>query len=335
MIFFLIDLRKIIIILIFKQDSKILSNQSKINKKPLLSICVPTFNREVLLKKMLDSIGSKYSDVIEVVIVDDGSEDSTENLCNSYIDRYNLKYIFQRNQGRSHALRAAILNATGHYTILMDSDDQFVKKGIETIVGELLNSEKYNKNENFAGMVFLCSDENHNVIGKRFPKNKAIGNIVKDHADNKIDGDKKEVINSELLKKYMYVPFESEKRMATSILWNRISHNYDVLNINQIVAIKIYCDDGLGKNIDKVRMLSCQSSALYYSEALNSHRLVYKSYFFALRMLINLIRYSMHAKTFKFIKKIRFNIVNLFMLIPAVLISINLYLKDKSINLKR
>ena len=47
----------------------------------LLSICVPTYNREALLKKMFDSIGFAYIDNIEIVLVDDGSEDSTKEVC--------------------------------------------------------------------------------------------------------------------------------------------------------------------------------------------------------------------------------------------------------------
>ena len=303
-------------------------NKSKISGNILLSICVPTYNREVLLKKMLESIGNDFLDNIEVIIVDDGSQDSTKELCDKYKYTYNLKYIFQENRGRSHALKMAIINASGTYAMIMDSDDLFIENGISIIVKSLLKNVDNLSDKNIAGMVFLCCDENYDVLGKSFMTDKAKGNIMKDLADFKIYGDKKEVIKLDILKKYMYTPFESEKRMATSVLWNRISRKFGVINRNKIVAMKIYCDDGLGKNIDYVRMLSCNSSSLFYSEMLNSHRKVYLSYSYAFRMSVNLIRYSLHSKSLNFLSNINLNITNLSLLICAVPFSLYLYLKD-------
>jgi len=277
---------------------------------------------------MLDSIGFAYLDKIEIVLVDDGSEDSTRELCKNYKNTYNLKYIYQENLGRSHALKLSILNASGSYVMIMDSDDEFIKHGISTIMQSLLESSKSLSEKNIAGMVFLCCDENNDVLGKSFNTERATGNIIRDLADLNIYGDKKEVIKLDIIKKFMYTPYESEKRMATSVLWNRISKEFDVININKIVAIKIYCEDGLGKNIDYVRMLSCKSSSLVYSEMLNSHKIVYFSYRYAFRMSINLIRYSIHSKSLEFIRAVNLNNSNLLLLLSAVPFSLYLYLKD-------
>ncbi len=295
----------------------------------LLSVCVPTYNRDVLLKKMFDSIGFDYIDNIEIIVVDDGSEDSTRKLCEEYKNKYNLKYIYQKNLGRSHALRLSILNASGSYVIIMDSDDVFIKNGISVIVKSLLKPSNYICEKNIAGMVFLCGDENYDLIGKSFDSEKATGNILRDVADFDIYGDKKEVIRLDILKKFMYTPYESEKRMATSILWNRISYEFDVINVNKSVALKKYCDDGLGKNINYVRMLSCKSSSLFYSETLNFYGIVYSSYRYAFRMSINLIRYSIHSKSLEFIRKVNINASNLSLLLSAIPFGLYLYLQDK------
>ena len=112
---------------------------------------------------MFDSIGFSYTDNIEIVVVDDGSEDSTKELCKEYKNTYNLKYIYQENLGRSHALKLSILNASGAYVVIMDSDDLFIKNGISTIVQSLLESSNYISEKNIAGMVILCCDENYDV----------------------------------------------------------------------------------------------------------------------------------------------------------------------------
>ena len=61
-----------------------MSSKHQNSNSLLLSICVPTYNRSELLKEMLDSVNCLYLDKIEIVIVDDGSKDSTKKLCKEY-----------------------------------------------------------------------------------------------------------------------------------------------------------------------------------------------------------------------------------------------------------
>lgn len=65
------------------------------NKQPLLSICIPTFNRCDILNDTLKSIinDEAFDDDIEIVISDNFSSDSTEYVCKKYTDSYsNIKY---------------------------------------------------------------------------------------------------------------------------------------------------------------------------------------------------------------------------------------------------
>ena len=67
--------------------------------KPILSICIPTYNRQNKLQSLLQSIKSRYEKEIEVVIVDDGSDDGTADYCNKLKCNFNLVLIVQKNQG--------------------------------------------------------------------------------------------------------------------------------------------------------------------------------------------------------------------------------------------
>jgi glycosyltransferase involved in cell wall biosynthesis len=62
------------------------------NKQPILSICVPTYNREKCLRRLLDSIvfQKEFIDTndVEVVISDNASTDSTKELVNEYVKKY-------------------------------------------------------------------------------------------------------------------------------------------------------------------------------------------------------------------------------------------------------
>jgi abequosyltransferase len=63
-----------------------------IKKEPLLSICIPTYNREKYLRRLLDSIvfQKEFIDTndVEIVIADNASTDSTEELVNEYTKKY-------------------------------------------------------------------------------------------------------------------------------------------------------------------------------------------------------------------------------------------------------
>lgn len=299
-----------------------------LQENTLLSVCVPTYNRSAMLKDFFESIGRDYLDMIEIVIVDDGSTDDTDSLCRKYKNKLNVVYSYQENRGRSYALKQSILSATGLFVIIMDSDDVFTDDGIKVVIDYILKNHEYLNNNDIAGLVFLCGSKN-GVIGKSFRDDWSIGNMLKDVADLRVIGDKKEVIKSELLKRFMYQGFRNEKRMATSILWNRISAEYNVININRIVAHKDYHSDGLTKNINSVRMMSSRSSSLFYCEALSLHGTVYSSYRYAIKMSINLLRYSWHSSSMSCIGKLDMSGKNVLFLSFSLPFSYFLYLHDK------
>ena len=81
-------------------------------KKYLLSICIPVFNRYKLFKRLLNSIKSKNYKFLEIVIVNDGSNDNIESLVNKINQKFETKYLFQKNKGVAHAMLAAYKMAT-------------------------------------------------------------------------------------------------------------------------------------------------------------------------------------------------------------------------------
>lgn len=92
---------------------------------PLISIVIPTYNRAPQLKELLESILREADLRYEVIVVDDGSTDCTEELLGSFVatapDR--LRVISQSNQGATAARNAGLAAATGIYTVFLDSDD--------------------------------------------------------------------------------------------------------------------------------------------------------------------------------------------------------------------
>jgi len=93
------------------------------------SIITPTYNRPRWLPDAIESVlAQTYSD-IEIIVVNDGSTDNTEEILEPYMDR--ITYIYKENGGQGTALNAGIEAATGEYIGRVDDDDLFAPKKVE------------------------------------------------------------------------------------------------------------------------------------------------------------------------------------------------------------
>jgi len=83
---------------------------------PNISVCIPTYNREHLLKETLDSVFAQTYRDFEVVIVDDGSTDGTKQMLEK--NGYNVRYHWQENAGDANARNKLIelANDTFHFS---------------------------------------------------------------------------------------------------------------------------------------------------------------------------------------------------------------------------
>jgi glycosyltransferase involved in cell wall biosynthesis len=88
---------------------------------PLVSVIVPVYDGADFLSHALDSIFAQSYDNFEVIVVDDGSTDTTSYVAQQYEDR--IEYVYQSNQGPAAARNAGILRARGSILAFLDSDD--------------------------------------------------------------------------------------------------------------------------------------------------------------------------------------------------------------------
>lgn len=96
----------------------------------LVSVVIPTHNREGIIKKSIVSVlNSTYSN-IEVIVVDDGSVDNTREIVESIADS-RVHYIYQANAGACAARNNGIKHARGSYIAFNDSDDEWYEDKLE------------------------------------------------------------------------------------------------------------------------------------------------------------------------------------------------------------
>lgn len=90
----------------------------------LITIVVPVYNVESYLKECIDSICAQSYQNLEIILVDDGSTDSSGSICDAYARKdARITVIHQQNKGLSEARNSGMRKAGGTYLMFVDSDD--------------------------------------------------------------------------------------------------------------------------------------------------------------------------------------------------------------------
>lgn len=99
---------------------------------PLISVILPVYNVENYLDRCIQSLLHQTYENLEIIVIDDGSTDSSGKLCDKYVRTDNRIYVIhQQNQGLSVARNKGIENSNGMYLTFVDSDDSVQPDMIE------------------------------------------------------------------------------------------------------------------------------------------------------------------------------------------------------------
>ncbi len=108
-----------------------------------VSVIVPIYKSEKYLSGCISSIITQSFKDLEIILVDDGSQDKCPQICDEYaqLDK-RIKVIHQKNKGQSAARNAGIENSSGDYLFFVDSDDRLHPQAIEILlnIAEKTNS---------------------------------------------------------------------------------------------------------------------------------------------------------------------------------------------------
>ncbi|MCM1106131.1 MAG: glycosyltransferase family 2 protein [Blautia sp.] len=92
--------------------------------EPLLSVVVPVYNVEKYIERCLDSIVAQTYENKQIILIDDGSTDSSGRICDKYAQKYAKIYVHhQKNAGLVEARRTGTAFAEGEYILWVDADD--------------------------------------------------------------------------------------------------------------------------------------------------------------------------------------------------------------------
>lgn len=140
------------------------------------SVNIPVYNTSKYIPKCLDSILNQTFTDFEIIIVNDGSTDNSEQVCKSYTDP-RIRYYYKDNEGPVLTRRYSIDRAEGEYCLFIDSDD-FVEPDYLETVDRIIREENCDIVNCSFKMVY--SDRYENAIMPWYEKKVFCGDTMKD-----------------------------------------------------------------------------------------------------------------------------------------------------------
>lgn len=108
-----------------------------VETKPTVSVIIPTYNREKLVCKAIDSVLQQTFLDFELIIVDDASIDRTQTIVNQFED-IRIRYLrHEKNAGECASRNTGLAVAQGRYIAFLDSDDEWLPDKLEKQVAQL------------------------------------------------------------------------------------------------------------------------------------------------------------------------------------------------------
>lgn len=172
--------------------------------KPTVSIIVPIYNTSKYLVRCLDSIKNQTLEHIEVILVNDGSTDESQQICETYISEYNLnwKLYSKKNGGLSSTRHFGWKKSSGEYIVFVDSDDD-----IESEYCNML----YESAKSSGSDMSICGYRQIENISRKVSRKEYIPDI---------NGDFIEDIQEEYSKR-LIIPYE-DGQLIPGFLWMRM-----------------------------------------------------------------------------------------------------------------
>lgn len=210
---------------------------------PLISIIVPVHQVAAYLPQCLDSLLEQIYKNLEIILINDGSDDGSGEICDSYAGKDDrIKVIHQEDKGVSNARNAGLALAQGDYIGFVDSDDWILPEMFETLADMLVQEQA-----GIAGCGFYYYMENGEALGH-------------------FEGMWPRVYNQREL---MECLLRGEKPMRPCVLWNKLFRR-EILEGHMFREDVVFMEDVLFLyhilKGDTVSMAFCSQPLYYYRQ---------------------------------------------------------------------
>lgn len=217
-----------------------------------VSIIIPIFNMEKYLNKCIESVSRQTYKNIEIILINDGSTDSSEQIAIEWSKKDSrIIYVYQENKGSGIARNNGLSKATGKYIVFVDPDDWIEEDAIEQFVSQM--------EINNADLIIACA------YNEYFDKDGKILETKKDSFLNEYINDIKKIQNR-------YVPLFLEN--AITAPWNKM-YKLDIIKQNNIEFPNLKRSQDIVFNY---KYYDCIKSLQIYDKRLYHYRIESETY---------------------------------------------------------
>ena len=252
----------------------------------LVSVIIPIYNSEKLREKCIQSIVEQTYKNLEIICINDGSTDNSENIIKKYMSNdKRIQLINQKNFGVSHSRNVGINLANGQYIMFVDSDDYIEKDYIEIMITSLLKSNSqiiisgntkvtnnlkikqsiYNKSLNTVFDITYPKELDN--MFKTYEFNSACMQLISTEIikNNNIKFEKNIKYGEDMLFAFICYTYSKRTSYIMNYGYNYISNPDSVMNNYSIESLnKYYLDNITTSEIMSKYITSKESSKLYY-----------------------------------------------------------------------
>lgn len=202
----------------------------------LISVIVPVYNVEEYIERCIESIIKQTYNNIEIILIDDGSKDKSNEICDIYAQKdKRIKVIHKENEGVSKARNVGLDIAKGEYIVFIDSDDYVETNYINTLYELSLENNSD---------ITICGVKDENING----------NILNESKDTT-----KKMLKKETLKELL------NEEYFNCVCWAKIYKKKIIGNVRFNENMKIAEDfDFLYKIIDNVNIVYLDTTKKLY-----------------------------------------------------------------------
>lgn len=238
----------------------------------MFTVFTPTYNRAHTLPRLYASIQRQTFRDFEWIIVDDGSNDGTRELVESWQNDPNdfqIRYFWQPNQHKKVAFNRGVREARGQWFVAIDSDDELLPEALERF-REMWETIPPNERNLFCAVVGLCIGSDGEIVGDRFPREPLDATSVELWFDMRVEGEKFAALSVEALRTCPF-PEDIPDLVPESVVWFRLARRYKQRCFNNPVRIYHRDVESITLPADPLaaRARRAEGALLSYAEALD------------------------------------------------------------------
>ncbi len=233
-----------------------------------LTVFTPTYNRKELLTRAYESLCRQTVKDFEWLIVDDGSDDHTDDTVKGWIDegRIRIRYRYRENGGKMRAHNTGVSLCETELFMCLDSDDYLVDTAVEEMLAKYDEAVRtYSGDKKIGGVVAHkgCTDEK--LLGNDdFPPVKT--STLYDLYLNGFSGETTLMYETQVLRAFPFPEIEGEKYVPEDYIYDKIDSVCVLAVLPRIITVCELVASGYTDSVKRLKRENVNAFYLYYEQ---------------------------------------------------------------------